>query len=163
MPTEFLLFGALGLLLVFMIFNTRRRTKQMKAEQEKKRQGTIPGAKVLLQGGLYGTIVSYDVDDLAAPAFVELAPGMVVEVHSQAILQVVDAEDESDAAYDTTDEYADDDLTDDVEDFAEDTLPDSPEGLEIPDSPAGLLRDSPEDLAPSDDTRARGERDDDQK
>ena len=62
MPTEILLFGALGLLLVFMIFNTRRRTKQMKAEQEKKRQGTVPGAKVLLQGGLYGTIVSYDLN-----------------------------------------------------------------------------------------------------
>ena len=94
MPPEMLLFGALGLLLVFMIFNTRRRTRQMKAEQEEKRTKTVPGAKVLLQGGLYGTIISYDAEDLDAPALVELAPGVVVEVHSQAVLRIVDPVDE---------------------------------------------------------------------
>lgn len=97
MDPSIFLFGALGLLLVFMIFNTRRRAATMKAEQEQKRTKTVPGAKVLLQGGLYGTIVSYDAEDLAAPAFVELAPGMVVEVHSQAILRVVDESEETDA------------------------------------------------------------------
>lgn len=140
MPTEILLFGALGLLLVFMIFNTRRRTKQMKAEQEKKRQGTVPGAKVLLQGGLYGTIVSYDAEDLSAPAFVELAPGMVVEVHSQAILQVIDA-DENDAY--ETETYDESDAADD--DFSG-LVPDTPEGIETPEE-----------------TRARLERDNDDK
>ncbi len=87
---ELFLFGMLGLLLVYMVVNTRRRTRLMREEQEKKRTGTVPGAKVLLQGGLYGTVVSYDHDDLAASAFVELAPGVVVEVHSQAVLRVVD-------------------------------------------------------------------------
>ncbi|QTV79747.1 preprotein translocase subunit YajC [Microbacterium sp. NIBRBAC000506063] len=110
MPTEFLLFGALGLLLVFMIFNTRRRTRQMKAEQEEKRAGTVPGAKVLLQGGLYGTIVSYDGEDLDAPALVELAPGTVVEVHSQAILRIVDPVEVPEDASDLTDEEDGDDV-----------------------------------------------------
>ncbi|MFE6994683.1 preprotein translocase subunit YajC [Microbacterium sp. NPDC057659] len=87
---EIILFGLLALLLVFMFFNTRKRQKQMKAEQEEKATKTVPGAKVLLQGGLYGTIVSFDPENLDKPAQVEIAPGTVIEVHSQAILRIVD-------------------------------------------------------------------------
>lgn len=90
MPMEFVLFGLLAVLLIFMIFNTRKRTRQMKAEQEEKATKTVPGAKVLLQGGIYGTIVAYDAEDLDSPALVEIAPGTVIEVHSQAILRVVE-------------------------------------------------------------------------
>ncbi|MFS0852063.1 preprotein translocase subunit YajC [Microbacterium sp. 179-I 3D4 NHS] len=90
MPMEFLLFGLLAVLLVFMIFNTRKRTKQLKAEQEEKASKTVPGVRVLLQGGIYGTIVSYDPEDLDHPAQVEVAPGVVIEVHSQAILRIVE-------------------------------------------------------------------------
>lgn len=90
---EILLFGLLAVLLVFMFFNTRKRQKQLKAEQEEKATKTIPGAKVLLQGGLYGTIVAYDHEDLDSPALVEIAPGTVIEVHSQAILRVVEPTD----------------------------------------------------------------------
>lgn len=131
---ELLLFGALGLLLVFMIFNTRRRTRQMKAEQEEKRTQTLPGAKVLLQGGLFGTIVSYDAEDLDAPAQVELAPGVVVEVHSQAVLRIVepvDAPEEYDA---------------DIADVEEEAVSDIPASIET-----------------TDETRARLERDADDK
>ncbi|HWV48340.1 MAG TPA: preprotein translocase subunit YajC [Microbacterium sp.] len=106
---EIMLFGLLAVLVIFMVINTRKRNKQMKAEQEEKAQKTVPGAKVLLQGGLYGTVVSFDPDNLDQPAQIELAPGAVVEVHSQAILRVVDpsedADDvdgESDAADETT-------------------------------------------------------------
>lgn len=93
MPMEFVLFGLLAVLLIFMIFNTRKRTRQMKAEQEEKATKTVPGAKVLLQGGIYGTIVAYDADDLDSPALVEIAPGTVIEVHSQAILRIVEPKD----------------------------------------------------------------------
>ncbi|HWS52235.1 MAG TPA: preprotein translocase subunit YajC [Microbacterium sp.] len=93
MPMEFLLFGLLAVLLVFMIFNTRKRTKQMKAEQEEKASKTLPGVKVLLQGGIFGTIVAYDAEDLDAPALVEIAPGTIIEVHSQAILRIVEPKD----------------------------------------------------------------------
>src|SRR5690606_1402220 len=54
---------------------------------------TVPGAKVLLQGGIYGTIVSYDPEDLDTPALVEIAPGTIIDVHSQAILRVVEPKD----------------------------------------------------------------------
>ncbi|WP_243225614.1 preprotein translocase subunit YajC [Microbacterium sp. CIAB417] len=105
---EIMLFGLLAVLLIFMVINTRKRNKQMKAEQEEKAQKTVPGAKVLLQGGLYGTVVSFDPENLDQPAQIELAPGAVVEVHSQAILRVVDPTDEvvEDADTVATDEDA---------------------------------------------------------
>ena len=101
---EILLFGLLAVLVVFMFINGRKRQKQMKAEQEEKAAKTVPGAKVLLQGGIYGTVVSYDSEDLDAPAFIEVAPGTVLEVHSQAILRIVEPKDA------LTDEVADDEL-----------------------------------------------------
>ena len=106
MPMEILLFGLLAVLVVFMFVNGRKRQKQMKAEQEEKATKTVPGVKVLLQGGIYGTIVAYDHDDLDSPALVEIAPGTVIEVHSQAILRIVEPKDI--VADDT--ELADDDL-----------------------------------------------------
>lgn len=102
---ELILLGLAAVLLVFMVINTRKRTKQLKAEQEEKARNTVPGVKVLLQGGLYGTIVSYDADDLDRPALIEIAPGTVIEVHSQAILRIVDPKDAvEDAADDEADE-----------------------------------------------------------
>ncbi len=77
------------LLLVFMFWSSRRRMQKQKAEQEAKARQTVPGAEVLLQGGLYGTIVEYDADDLDKPARVEIAPGVEIKVHSQAILRIV--------------------------------------------------------------------------
>ncbi|GAA1950973.1 preprotein translocase subunit YajC [Microbacterium deminutum] len=76
-------------LLVFMFWSSRRRTAKQKLEQEEKARQTVPGAEVLLQGGLYGTIVSYDPENLDQPAIVELAPGVDIKVHSGAILRVV--------------------------------------------------------------------------
>nr|WP_091233422.1 preprotein translocase subunit YajC [Microbacterium sp. 3J1] len=90
---EILLFGLLAVLVVFMFVNGRKRQKQMKAEQEEKATKTVPGVKVLLQGGIYGTIVAYDHEDLDSPALVEIAPGTVIEVHSQAILRIVEPKD----------------------------------------------------------------------
>ena len=79
----------LVILLLFMFWSSRRRMAKQKAEQEAKSRQTVPGAEVLLQGGLYGTIISYDPDNLDQPAVVEIAPGVDIKVHSQAILRVV--------------------------------------------------------------------------
>ncbi|KQR85122.1 preprotein translocase subunit YajC [Microbacterium sp. Leaf179] len=76
-------------LLVFMFYSSRRRMKKQKADIEQKARETVPGAEVLLQGGLYGTIVEYDGEDLDKPAHVEIAPGVVIKVHSQAVLRIV--------------------------------------------------------------------------
>ncbi|WP_029144219.1 preprotein translocase subunit YajC [Microbacterium luticocti] len=90
----------LVILLVFMFWSSRRRMAKQKAEQEAKARQTVPGAEVLLQGGLYGTIVSYDPDNLDQPAVVEIAPGVDIKVHSQAILRIVNPTDETPAASD---------------------------------------------------------------
>ena len=111
---EILLFGLLAVLLVFMIFNTRKRTKQMKAEQEEKATKTVPGVKVLLQGGIFGTIVAYDPEDLDTPALVEIAPGTIIEVHSQAILRIVEPKDVVVDDAIAADAIADDVVADDV-------------------------------------------------
>src|SRR6478736_5103660 len=79
----------LVVLLVFMFWSSRRRMQKQKAEQEEKARQTVPGSEVLLQGGLYGTTVSYDPETLDKPAIVALAPGVEIKVHSQAILRVV--------------------------------------------------------------------------
>lgn len=92
---ELILFGLLAVMLVFMFVNTRKRQKQLKEQQEEKAAKTVPGAKVLLQGGLYGTVVSYDPVDLDKPAEIEIADGVVIEVHSQAILRIVEPTDET--------------------------------------------------------------------
>lgn len=137
---EIVLFGVLAVLLVFMFLNTRKRQKQMKAEQEEKATKTVPGVKVLMQGGLYGTIVAYDPEDLDSPALVEIAPGTVIEVHSQAILRIVEPKDAVDE-FDQTEE------SDAVEDFE--------------DADAGPAVDLPVETA--EETRARLDRDSDGK
>jgi preprotein translocase subunit YajC len=53
---------------------------------------------VLLQGGLFGTIVEFEPENLDRPARVEIAPGVIIEVHSQAILRVVTEDQEAPAA-----------------------------------------------------------------
>jgi len=96
----------LAVLLVFMFWSSRRRMQKQKLEQEERARQTVPGAEVLLQGGLYGTIVSYDAENLDQPAIVELAPGVEIKVHSQAILRVVSpsAGDVAGDAYGATDD-----------------------------------------------------------
>lgn len=91
---DWILIVAMAALLGFMFWSSRRRAARLKTEQETKARQMLPGVKVLLQGGLYGTLVTYDADDLSKSAEVELAPGAIVEVHSQAILRVVEPETE---------------------------------------------------------------------
>ncbi|UWF76521.1 MULTISPECIES: preprotein translocase subunit YajC [Microbacterium] len=150
---EIILFGLLAVMLVFMFVNTRKRQKQMKAEQEEKAAKSVPGARVLLQGGLYGTIVEYDAVDLDKPARIEIAPGVVIDVHSQAILRIVEP---TDAVAGTT--AADATLADDA-----DATVTAEAGAAAP-----VIEDEarPADAAPSrpetpEETRARLERDGD--
>ncbi|MCC2032132.1 preprotein translocase subunit YajC [Microbacterium allomyrinae] len=102
----------LVVLLVFMFWSSRRRMQKQKHEQEERARQTVPGAEVLLQGGLYGTIISYDPENLDQPAIVELAPGVEIKVHSQSILRVVNptigavTEDDYLAAEESHAEYA---------------------------------------------------------
>lgn len=141
---ELILFGLLAVLLVFMIFNTRRRNKQMKEQQEEKARKTVPGVKVLLQGGLYGTIVAYDADDLDEPALIEIAPGTIIEVHSQAILRIVEP------------------IEDDTADGAEE-IDGADADAEIDEETFAVNEELPAPNETPEETRARLERDSDNK
>lgn len=94
-PGSLILLVLAGALLVFMMFSSRKRMTKMRAEQEAKQRQTVPGAEVLLQSGIYGTIISFDPDDLDKAVEVEIAPGIVIKAHSQAILRVITPEDET--------------------------------------------------------------------
>ncbi|WP_203138502.1 preprotein translocase subunit YajC [Microbacterium sp. JZ31] len=82
---DILLLVVLALLLVWMFFSSRRRQQKMREEQARKGELMVPGARVMTRSGLFGTLVEFDKDDLSEPAKVEIAPGVVVELHTQAI------------------------------------------------------------------------------
>lgn len=111
----------LGALLVFMFWNSSRRMKKQREEQAQKASQTVPGAEVLLQGGLYGTIVEFDPDNLDQPAIIEIAPGVDIKVHSQAILRIITPADESDE--DTDDGF--DDIVDNYHETHDGETPDA--------------------------------------
>ncbi|GAA1693257.1 hypothetical protein GCM10009808_08010 [Microbacterium sediminicola] len=109
----------LGALLVFMFWNSSRRMKKQREEQAKKQRETVAGAEVLLQGGLYGTIVSFDPDNLDEPAIVEIAPGVDIRVHSQAILRVITPADDVEVDDEGDEEHGDDKFEQIVDGFHE--------------------------------------------
>ncbi|WIB27929.1 preprotein translocase subunit YajC [Curtobacterium sp. MCSS17_015] len=89
----------------FMFYSSRKRKKQ----QSETASQMVPGARVMLSFGLYGTLVS--VDDEKVTADVEIAPGTVITVHRQTLSRVVP--EETPEAVDTTatTEHETDDVT----------------------------------------------------
>jgi preprotein translocase subunit YajC len=73
----------LAVLIFFMFRNSRKR----KAQQEELRAQIVPGAEVMTNFGLFGTLKS--VDDATNVAELEVSPGNIVRVHSQTIAKVV--------------------------------------------------------------------------
>lgn len=109
-PNDLFLIGAMVLLVAMFFFSSRRRKAAMKQQQEDKARDMVPGARVMLNSGIYGYIVSYNPDDLNAPVQLEIAPGTVIEVHSQAVARVAPLEDP--LAEDTTSDTEDEQLND---------------------------------------------------
>ncbi|MBF0817367.1 preprotein translocase subunit YajC [Microbacterium paludicola] len=85
MDPNLLLLVVLAVLLIWMFFSSRRRQQKLREEQALKAEKMVPGARVMTRSGLFGTLVAYDKDDLSQPAEVEIAPGVVVELHTQSV------------------------------------------------------------------------------
>lgn len=81
-----LMFGAMALLLFFS-FRKARKTQQ---EQTKMRTELEPGVEVMTGSGIFGHVVSVDRDRQRVT--IEVAPGTAMDVHLQAIAQIVDPE-----------------------------------------------------------------------
>jgi len=84
-PMTLMLIAVLGVMLVFMMINSRKQAKKRQQQAEERSLKMLPGARVMSRAGLFGTIVEFDADDLTKPARVEVADGVIVELHAQSI------------------------------------------------------------------------------
>ena len=83
-PLSILMVVILAALVFFMWRNSRKR----RHDQEQTRSKMVPGAEVMTNFGLYGTLVSVNEDDNTA--VIETSPGHVVKVHRQVLARVVE-------------------------------------------------------------------------
>ncbi|RZS54256.1 protein translocase subunit yajC [Microcella putealis] len=83
-PLEIVMLGVLGLLIFFMVRNSRKRRADMEQLQNK----MVPGAEVMTNFGLFGTLVALDED--ANIATIEVSPGSTIRVHRQTLARVVE-------------------------------------------------------------------------
>jgi preprotein translocase subunit YajC len=83
-PLTIVMVVILAALIFFMFRNSRKRRR----EQEEVRSKMVPGAEVMTNFGLYGTLLSVDEEDNTA--LVETSPGHVVKVHRQVLARVVE-------------------------------------------------------------------------
>lgn len=99
-PLTIVMLAILAMLIFFMVRNSRKRKEELAKLQDK----MVPGAEVMTNFGLFGTLVSIDEENNVA--VLETSPGNEVRVHRQTLARVVD-ETETEAADDeATDEPA---------------------------------------------------------
>lgn len=85
-PLTIVMLGVLALLIFFMFRNSRKRRADMENLQSK----MVPGAEVMTNFGLFGTLIDLDEDNNVAT--IEVAPGSTVRVHRQTLARVVEDE-----------------------------------------------------------------------
>lgn len=83
-PLTLGMLAILAVLIFFMFRNGQKRKRDTEALQSK----VAPGAEVMTNFGLFGTILTMDEDDNKVG--LEVAPGTVVTVHRQTIARVID-------------------------------------------------------------------------
>ena len=83
-PLTIVMLGVLALLIFFMFRNSRKRKQDLELLQEK----MVPGAEVMTNFGLFGTLVS--IDDEANVATIETSHGSTVRVHRQTLARVIE-------------------------------------------------------------------------
>ncbi|GAA4055692.1 preprotein translocase subunit YajC [Agromyces indicus] len=84
-PFTIIMLAVLAVLIFFMFRNSRKRQQEMRDLQSK----VVPGAQVMTNFGVFGTILSIDEDENKVE--LEAGPGTVLTVHRQTIARVVDA------------------------------------------------------------------------
>lgn len=84
-PSLILMVGLFAVLILMMIRGRKKVSKQQETLKEK----TVPGAKIMTNSGIFGTVLRIDEQDRVE---LEVAPGVVLTVHRQAIAQFVEPE-----------------------------------------------------------------------
>lgn len=85
-PISLFMIAILGMLIYFMIRNSRKQRKTQEELQEKLQ----PGADVMTSFGLYATLV--DLDDENNVATLDVGKGVTIKVHRQTLTKVVEEE-----------------------------------------------------------------------
>ena len=102
-PFTIIMLAVLAVLIFFMFRNSRKRQADARNLQSK----VQPGAKVMTNFGVFGTILSIDEDE--NQVLLETSPGTVLTVHRQTIARVVepsaDVVDEATAVAESEPEY----------------------------------------------------------
>ena len=80
---QVVLIAVFAVLIILMFRNSRKN----KARQEELKSQIVPGAAVMTNFGLFGTLIS--IDELSNVAELEVSPGNIVRVHRQTIAKVV--------------------------------------------------------------------------
>ncbi|GAA1951523.1 hypothetical protein GCM10009717_16980 [Agromyces allii] len=83
-PFTIIMLAVLAVLIFFMFRNSRKR----QAEAQQLQSKVQPGARVMTNFGVYGTIVSIDEEENQVQ--LEVAPGTVLTVHRQTVARVVE-------------------------------------------------------------------------
>lgn len=85
-PFTLIMLAVLAVLIFFMFRNSRKRQAEARNLQEK----VQPGAKVMTNFGVFGTILSIDEEE--NQVLLETSPGTVLTVHRQTVARVVEPE-----------------------------------------------------------------------
>ena len=83
-PLTIGLVAVLAIMVIFMFRNSRKRRR----DAEELKNKFVPGAEIMTQHGIFGTIVS--IDDEKNEAVIETTPGTQLRVHRQTISRVID-------------------------------------------------------------------------
>ena len=78
---------ALVVVLALFVIYAFRNSRKNKAKQAELKAQIVPGAEVMTNFGLFGTLLS--VDEVSNVAEIETSPGNVVRVHRQTLAKVV--------------------------------------------------------------------------
>ena len=83
-PLTLVMLAVLAMLIFFMWRNSKKRKEEMTKLQD----SMVPGAEVMTNFGLFGTLLS--IDEEKNIAVIETSPGNAVKVHRQTLARVVD-------------------------------------------------------------------------
>lgn len=83
-PFTIIMLAVLAVLIFFMFRNSRKRQTEARELQTK----VQPGAKVMTNFGVFGTILSIDEEE--NQVLLETSPGTVLTVHRQTVARVVE-------------------------------------------------------------------------
>ena len=101
MDFNLLIMIAMMALLAWMMFSAQKRQRKQMEELRAMQQSLVPGTQVMTGSGIYGTVVSTDLENNKLQ--LQIADGVVITLALNAIMAII--EDEAPAAPLTEDAY----------------------------------------------------------